>query len=391
MSTDCSFNFDEDNYDVASETNLAVTSPNFTSSSLSPHDYVIGNLKVVTPEKSPQKRKDDITIESPAKSSCDAKFSPPKPDFYDVTKTDLVPTSSLLEFEPYNKNTDSCSELMTSSQDSGVCSKSSNDVIAFADHKPESFRRSEPPPRRTEVPAKCLKPEVPAKPRNLFAKKVVTSQKDEQRSNFREKLEKMMKRQGGSMTSHPPLSRRNSSELRRNGSVTSSDVSNTPTSERIRQRLQSMPSTNSSDSSVGSTSNENLQEKLGQLLLDGGDRCRVPKAPKETVPQQQVSKQQPGKMPDDWRWRVLEHLRHKNVVPPRNCDVIRSKTPAMTSLSASALPPQMNSMTSLRPKSVTNHNIMTSSAFTRSANDVTSIPQNVKVCFLMFIVTFMVL
>ena len=381
------------------ETNLAVTSPNFTTSSLSPHNYVIGGLKVVTPEKSPQKRKDDVTIESPAKSSCDAKFSPPKPDFYDVTKTDLVPASSLLEFEPYNKNAaDSCSELMTSSQDSGVCSKSSNDVIAFADSKPESFRRSEPQrhKEKPEVPAKSFKPEVPAKPRNLLAKKVlVTSQRDqEQRRDFREKLEKMMRRQSNTMTSHTPqLSRRNSSEaLRRNGSVTScSDVSNTPTSERIRQRLRSMPSTSSSNSSAAS--NENLQEKLGQLLLDGGDHDRNA-APKKPAPQQRVAKQQQpaGKIPDDWRWRVLEHLRHKNVVPPpRNCDVTRSKTPAMTSLSASALPAQMNSMTSLRPKSVTNHNVMTSSAFTRSANDVTSIPQNVKVCFLIFFVPFMFL
>ena len=401
--TDCSFNFDEDSYDVTSENNVSVMSPKFTSSM---QDYVIGNLKVVAPEKSQQKHADDVKV-SPAKSEPIsnpdvATFSPSKPEFscYDVTsKTDLVPTSSLLEFEPYNggesKQVDSCSELMTSSQDSGVCSKSSNDVMSFVDQKlaAESFRRSEAPKRHSNV----VKPEVPAKPRNLFAKhqsKAVTSPNDDdlQRNSFRDKLEKMMKRQSGSMTSsnHPPLSRRNSGELRRNGSLTSSsgDVSTVPTSERIRQRLQSMPSTSSSGSSKEASA-ENLQEKLGQLLLEegSGDGCRLydhqsrtkPLAPK---PLPVVAKQQRA-MPDDWRWRVLEHLRQKNVVPPlpqRNCDVMRAKTPAMTTLSASALPP-MNSMTSLRPKSAMNHANMTSSAFTRSANDVTTIPQNVKVCY----------
>ena len=247
--------------------------------------------------------------------------------------------------------------MTSSEQDSGVCSKSdSGDVINMEIYDDVTKQDDD------DSEKSCS---------DVSSVNLMTSR----RSSFREKIERMMKR--NSTSSHLPLDRRNSSER---NVTSSSDVS-----EKIRQRLR--VTSDSSDEGSVVTSQPNLQEKLGELLIgDGEEKCSLYDHQSGTKPSNRklpsneltVTKQQ-NKIPEDWRWRVLEHLRRKKVIPPlRNNDVImRSKTPAVVTSFYD------NHQRQARPKSAMNFPMTSQSAYmTRSANDVTNYQQRqtVEVC-----------
>ena len=401
---------DTDVYDVTLRDDYSATITSQTN------DEIVTSLKVV--ETSPLKSdfsqiksddvtKSDVTDFSEVGNLNDVTENSADDDVTNVSESigyDVAKTPSLLEFEPYdvtnknqlivdydvtNKNqltvdydvtsksqpelnyvgydvTKDSEVTATSSdcQDSGVCSKSdSGDVIADQNlYDCDVIKREEEKSVSNES--------VVASQENLFQNSSLS-----RRSSFRSKIDKMMKR--ASVTSPPP-NRRNSVE-RNDASPQKNGVS-----ALIRQRLR-VASGSSSEESV-MTSQKDLREKLGSLLIRGDEELKTVlydhqtgTKPTNKKPPLNVAKQ-PNKVPDDWRWRVLEHLRRKNVIPPlnRNNDVImRSKTPAFVTT-------QKPHHQRMRPKSAMNL-MMTSHTnngnFSRSANDVTNYPprQNVEV------------